>query len=414
MSTVVLSDSNIVNGIKAGIPDNTVIVKNASQLTSPLNPTINYFIDGFIDMGTTQIKVPEGGLNISGYNFDNSCLFSTADNYTMFVKEDLASYAGYLRINNIALDPSGLNSKIFDLDNQENFNAVELINCNIGDFTGDLVSSIGELSNYRLTRFDGCGFVRCLDGLTFSGTIAGGLVVTNSIGLSLPAMTLFKEGTNLVINGDCRSNANMNSVDSDFVFCDFRPENITTDGGYRLTEFRTTATNALPNLPNDSIKSIYRFCEGIDNTYIGGIFSVTTGATTTISTVDTPVKMAGVTTATNLSNFDTGGVDNRLKYISDLPREFIVNVIGEFTGGNNDVMELQIRKYNSLDVLQQIVDIKTATLNGGVAGIRAENIVAEGFVTFNKNDYIELWVANKTDITDITTVVETQLKITER
>ena len=406
----------MVGGVGGSAPknDKQILVKKASDLSGTLSSNVDYFIDGLVDMGTTQIKVPEKGLNISGYNFDNSCLFSTADNYTMFIKQDNASHAGYLRCQNLAFNPSGQNSKLFDLDNNQNNNSVELLNCNIGDFSNNRVSSIGELSNYRLVRFEGCGIIRCLDGLTLSGVIGGGLVVTNTIGLSVPAITLFKAGVGLLINGNCRSNANMNDVDVDFIYCDFQPSNIALDGGYRLTEFRTTATNALPNLLGSTTKTLYKFCEGVLNSYTGGKFQVTTEATSVIDTVDVYVKMAGLTTISNLSSFDDGGVDNRLRYISNLAGEFKFSVIGEFSGGNNDTISLQIRKYNSTNELQAVIDQQPATLNGGGAGTRAEGVVLQGVAPMNNGDYVELWIANTKNDGDILTVAGTQLIINER
>lgn len=408
-----LSAADTSNAVISASFNQQVVVTTASQLSGTLDSNIDYFLDGQIDMGTTQILVPEGGLNISGYNFDNSGLFSSEDNYTMFTQDPAGTYAGYLRCQDIYMRATGSSSKLMSLDNDGNNNAVELLNCNIGDFSAE-TTSIGDITDYRLFRLDGCALIRVGDGIELNGTMSQ-IVVSNTIALALPAMTFLKEGTALSLTGDSRSNMNFNSVDSAAVYTDIDEANIVTDGGFRLTEFRTTATDALPNLEGSSVKALYRFCEGVRDSYIGGTFEVTTGATTTIASADTPVKMAGTTTSSDLSSFDDdGGTNNRLRYISALSREFTVEGIGTFTGGNNDVMGLIIRHYNSSDVLQGVVDSKGATLNGGSSGTRAENLVARGNVTLADGDYLEFWVENRSDTTNITTVIETQMTVTER
>ena len=62
-----------------------VRVSQASDLAGDLDSTKQYFIDGVVDMGSQQITVPVGGLNLSGYNFDVSRLISSAAGYTMFI-----------------------------------------------------------------------------------------------------------------------------------------------------------------------------------------------------------------------------------------------------------------------------------------------------------------------------------------
>ena len=52
-----------------------------------IDSTKEYFIDGIIDMGTTQITVPTTGLTLRGYSFDISGLMSSENNYTMFISE---------------------------------------------------------------------------------------------------------------------------------------------------------------------------------------------------------------------------------------------------------------------------------------------------------------------------------------
>ena len=51
-----------------------------------IDSTKEYFLDGIINMGSTQITIPPAGLTLRGYSFDLSGLVSTEDNYTQFLQ----------------------------------------------------------------------------------------------------------------------------------------------------------------------------------------------------------------------------------------------------------------------------------------------------------------------------------------
>ena len=55
---------------------NRVVVTEASDLSGTLDHTKEYFIDGIVDMGSQSVEVPQGGLNLTGYNFHISKLIS--------------------------------------------------------------------------------------------------------------------------------------------------------------------------------------------------------------------------------------------------------------------------------------------------------------------------------------------------
>ena len=60
----------------------TVTQENLNDtLGGVIDPTVQYFLDGVIDMGSTSIEVPADGIYISGYNFDISGLTSSEEIY---------------------------------------------------------------------------------------------------------------------------------------------------------------------------------------------------------------------------------------------------------------------------------------------------------------------------------------------
>lgn len=391
--------------------DNTVVIKSVSDLQD-IDSSKNYMIDGRIDMGDVSIVVPESGFSLSGLNGgrDTSVLYSSSDNYTMFISPD-GGYSGNMVIESCTLEITGANSQVFNLDNDGNSSAIDITGVNFGESPSSTLS-LGELSDYRQVLMNNVGFLFIDNGLTMNGVWTG-LRVTTSIAIGFPASTLFKAGTGFTID-NLFSDLNFISTDSDAVFCDFAESNVTSDGGLRLTNFRTRASDPIPNITGSSAKALFRFCEGVRDTYVGGVMTVTTGATTTISSANTPVKMAGTTTAKDLSSFDMPQ-DNRLRCITTITRNYVLLGIGNFSGGNNDTMSFIIRHYGGDDVLKSVIDQQPSTMNGGVSSDRAESVVSYGFADdVEENDYFEMWVENTSDTTNIDTEVSTKLTIRER
>ena len=94
--------------------ENRIIVTQANKDTTlggTIDSTKEYFLDGIIDMGTTEITVPSGGVNIKGYDFDISGLTSSENNYTMFS----GGSAGDILWFDFLIDVSGVGSKVLDI-----------------------------------------------------------------------------------------------------------------------------------------------------------------------------------------------------------------------------------------------------------------------------------------------------------
>lgn len=395
---------------------NIVIVKSASDLAGTLDSTKTYIIDGDVDMGSQQITVPEGGLSIAGLNGarDTSILRSSENSYDMFISPS-GSYSGNLVLEGCTLNVSGTSSNIFNLTNDENSGAIDITGVNFGYTPVDRLTSLGELTAYRQILFNGVGFLFCDDGLTLSGTWSGLSAVT-SIAISFAdGATLFKEGAGLTFSGSVRSDMNFISTGSTSVFMDFQESNILSDGGLDLSDVRTEADDIVPNLPSSNVKARVRNCRGLKNTYVGGEWTVSTSTATVISSANTLVKMAGTTTYSDLQWF-SNTTDNAFVYDSGQTIEVEVKGSLSFSGSSNRVMGIQVRQWD--DSASTYVDIGarfTATLNGGGAGNRAENVAFFAVITeLEENDRIEVWIENQTDTSNITCVTGGIVDIAER
>jgi hypothetical protein len=392
--------------------DARVAVKKASDLSGVLDTTKVYFIDGVIDMGTTQIKVPEGGLTIRGFGFGVSRLVSTVDNYDMFIVDPAGAYSGYLFTDSIEIEVSGTGSKVYNLDNAGNDDAVESVTVNYVN-----TISLGELANYRQGLWSNVGLVNCVDGLTLTGTWSGFASLTSIIVAAPTAMTgtLFKAGAGLTMDGSFRSDMNALGLAAGGTFCDFAPANILNDDRFNMTGVRTEATNAFPNMPASSVKARYFRCVGIANTYVGMAQTVGTAGTTATLVAGTYVNNPATAMIESEEYWWDGGVANSGIYLSDQPVDISVVANLSFSGGSNDDMTIKIRKYDA--ALASYVDISPifgARLSGGAGANKIENIGISAYTNIKVNDRIEIWIANNSGTTPITILAGGQIRIQER
>ncbi len=156
---------------------NRIIVTQANVTTTlggTINSTKEYFIDGQIDMGTTQITVPATGMTLTGYNFDLSALYSSENNYTMFVSP--VGGSGNILGRDYEIRVTGTSSKVYDITDTNGFNAFEFARVNYTDCT-----SLGEITNYRQGLENGTGRFGGSPSLTLSGTWFGGYRIVTSI-----------------------------------------------------------------------------------------------------------------------------------------------------------------------------------------------------------------------------------------
>lgn len=380
-------------------------VTTAAQLAGTLSSDVVYYIDGKIDMGSDSITVPEGGLTMTGAGYDISSIYSTSANATLFVSPG-GSYSGNLNLAYLTLYATGTSAQVFNLDNAGNFSAIELLVVNLGTFgaPGTETTSLGTLANYRQMFMNGCAIIRIEDGLELVGAWAGGLTVTDSIMLVIPAgVSVFKAGTGFAVAGSVRTNMNALSITDTTTVFDFAPANITEDQGFILDGARFPVTSdPLPNLPVTSTKRFSRNCSGIENSFPGGVWSLTTEAATAC-TVNVPIKLAGVTTYSN-TQWILGLLDNAFIMESAAPLRFRVQGNLELNGTKNDVLDVTVRVWDTS--AGSYVDVQT--FRRSVTDVSGKSSDA-GFFNFecytpllSEDDRIELWVTNVTGSRDVT------------
>lgn len=385
-----------------------VLVTKALDLYGTLRSDVVYTIVGAIDLDTVEIVVPTSGLVIKGSDYFVSGLFSTLADHAMF-KNATGSYAGNLKIQNLFITSSGANSKVFDLDNQENNGAVELGGVNLGDFSA-ATTSLGELSNYRQFRTDDCGFFRNQDGLTFSGTWSGGFRINDVIVLAQAAnSTLFKPSPGLTFAGRCISDINAASVDPTTITFDFVPENFLQSGGFQLTG-AAFAPNSSISVTTDetAVQAYFRDCVEIRNTRPGFEMTWTTDVVTPL-TEDIPAKALGATTTTNNTWF-TQTADNEITYNSNLVSDLNIFAPIVVDGGGNDELRVHIRRWDESESAYETVITQVRQVNNLVGGLDVANFIIVGRVDdMSMDDRLDLQVENASDGTDVSVTIGSQV-----
>lgn len=389
--------------------DSAIRVTRPEDLAGDLRSDVVYIVDGIVDMGDTQIKVPQNGLAIQGFDFGTSGLTTSQASHTLFIDPD-TGYAGDVFLRNMFVTVSGAGSQVFDLDNQQNGGAVECT-----DFNFVSCTSLGTLNNYRQGLWSDFALVSCTTGITMDGTWSGGFAILTAIIVSAGTPftgTVLCAGASLVVNGSIRSDLNALQIDSTGEISDFAPANIANDAEFRMIGVRCNpAATPFPNMPASSVKARFSNCVGFRNTYVGAQWSVTTEATTTIAAANTPVKVAGTTTYADQNWFDNT-TDNAFRYIGSDQIGVIIHGEISFTGTNGNQINVILRHWiDSTSSYDDLAESGPFTMN---AGGRAENVGLHAFCDFDQNDRLEVWVENQTAANDVTAKLGGIISINER
>ena len=393
--------------INSDNPENLIVVKSASDF-GVIDSTKQYILGGNIDMGTTSIDLSGGkDISIRGADFNVSGLFSTEDNYTLFTGSD----AGNVNLFDIGIDISGANSNVYELTGNTGFEAIEVSRVNYNNCT-----SLGYLDNYRQGLEVGTGRFGGTPSLEFRGSWVGGYRITTSIVRSLTnsVFSLFKCAIGQTFNSRFGGNPNVD-LPANVTFLEATETNFNNDNSVQLQDALFSGDGSVFNGLNETNKKVrVSNTGGIQNTYVGGFWSLTAESTTLILLANTYVKLAGTTTYNGLTWFSDGGGDNSLTYDSTEPIKVKTEFVGSFTGSNNRSFSIRFRVWdNSASAYIDYAET-TFTTNGGILSDRAESVVLiSPFIEINQNDRIEVWIENNTDVTDVTALLNSRLIVEE-
>lgn len=395
--------------------DNRIIVKQASDFGT-IDSTKEYFLDGIIDMGATSIEIPAGGLFIAGYNFDTSGMTSTENSYTMFTSP--VGGSGNVLFKDFHIDVSGTSSKVYDIASDTGAESIEVTRINYNNCT-----SLGEIDNYRQGLESGTGRFGGSPSMTLTGVWLGGFIIKTSLTRGMSDTTtepLFKAGTGFVMNSRFKTDMNVD-LGTLQPLLDFAPSNFPNASTLQLEKMEVTRdgvydasdTNATPNVLPSDICSYWKDNNGLNNTYVGGVLSLTTAVETTINTVDVFETLAGTYTSSDLQHFDVPA-SGQLRMIGVTPRDFKIICYVVMTGGANDIITVRIRKYDSSATTTSTVVTQTGTINNFQGGTDRTTFTIIGRTTLDNNDYFFVEVANETDTTNITASLGSFLTIEAR
>ena len=138
-------------------------------------------------------------------------------------------------------------------------------------------------------------------------------------------------------------------------------------------------------------------CRGVNNSgSIGQYYMQANATVTTISVSGTFYKAAGVTTTGSyVEKFDVTTTDNKAVYNGSLTGFYKITAVASMTSGNNKVLALRIALNGTTSTSSQT----KSTSNGSS---RSEAIMTQDIFELVTTDYLEIFVANTTDTTNIT------------
>lgn len=319
-----------------------IVVKQASDF-GIIDSTKQYFLDGNIDMGSTSIEVPAGGIQIAGLGFDISGLFTSDVGATIFTSP--VGGSGNIVLTDISLENTGAGSKTFDVFDVSGFSAIEISRVNFNNCV-----SLGEINNYRQGLENGTGRFGGTPALTLSGFWIGGFVITSSIvrGLTDGAYALFQAGAGFMMNSRFKTDMNVD-LNATVALLDFTPAMFANPSTVqiqqaiitRLGVFNSADLTIVPNLLPSDLASSWTDNQGLSNTFEGGELTLTTEVETPIATQGVPELLLGTFTPNDNQHFDNP-LQYQMRHIGNDPVAYTVDFNFVLAGQANDLYSIEL------------------------------------------------------------------------
>lgn len=408
--------NNTLGTVNNTVSDHLTVVKTKEDLLPPLRSDVAYLIDGVIDMGSTPVEVPAGGITFLGHSFDVSGLISSADNYTMFTSP--VGGSGNVLGADYFMQVTGANSKVFNLVSTSGFEAFEFARINFMNCT-----SLGEITNYRQGLETGTGRFGGTPTITLAGTWLGGYRIDTCIVRNLASnmnTPLFKAGVNLLITSRFVSDHNVD-LPANASYLDFSEANFTNPSTLQLRNclisrqgiFNAADNNITPNITRSSIYSSWRDNIGLPNTFEGVYAKISSEVATVVSATNTWYDVNGTWSFSDQQHFSETG-NNQPVHIGDSPREFKVSGDLTIVSTANDVVELRILRWDTFlnDFVEEVKQRRQVNSLVGSRDVAFFTLI--GNVTLDKNEFIKLQVRNDTSVSNITVEIDSYFILEKR
>ena len=363
-----------------------VFVKDKMDFPAPLNgvitlgDNINYFLVGSVDLLGSRLV---GGINtvIIGGSSENCFLSSTGlDANTALITSNYSlPLRNFSFTHGTAVDLDATGNSTAALD----WFGVNFTNCakvgTIKSYSNFIMSDCALLSSANMT-FDGTigtvGFVNCL----FSG-IAGQTTLNFPATLTITRRIRAIYSSFVAFGGATAINVSPSAVIPTEAYV---LDTINFSGG-------ATYTGGVDYTSNTSF---FSNCKGIINSSAIAQMHFNNNATaTTITTINTFVKVAGTTTP-NAINQKFVHTNNRLTYSGGINRSFKIGAVVSVSANNGQIVSVRIAK-NGVTLADSEAQA-TISANG-----RFENLKSQTIIEMTTNDFIEVFVANNA-VTNIT------------
>ena len=406
-----------INGIAL---ENRIVVTQenvSTTLGGVIDSTKEYFLDGVIDLGTTQITVPTTGIALRGYSFDLSGLTSSEDNYTMFISESEIIGSGNLLGADYFISVLGAGSKVYELNDATGFNAFELARINYIECT-----DLGDIYDYRQGLEEGTGRFGGSPSLTLHGLWRGGYRITTSIVRGLSGMMtkpLFKEGLLFQMNSRFLTDINCD-LPTLAPFCDFKTSNFINPSTVQLKgaiftrddAFKPNDTNIFPNLTASDLACDWDNNIGLPNTFVGGSLNNTSEVETVINTQGTAEDLNGTFAAIDLQHFDSPA-NGRLRHLGINPREYTVSFDFVVDGQQGAELEVFLVKIDSLANVT-VEYTQKRVVNNLQGGRDVTYFNGQTSIILNQNDFVLWQIANSTGTQNCTLELDSSWIVKER
>ncbi len=413
--TIINAAITQVNTHSDSMSDQVVYIKQVSDFGT-IDSTKTYWIDGFIDMGSTSIEIPAAGITIRGYSYRSSGLISSTAGATLFTSP--VGGSGNVICKDLTVSYSGTSASIFALDAAAGTELIELEGFNFSACT-----SLGFIDGYSQGVEAGTARIGGAPSLELRGTWSGGYLIQRSLTRSLdPAMTepLFKAGVGLVIGTRFKSNMAV-ALNATAALCDFSPANFTATSALQFEDmvvsrngvFDVSDATLIPNIDHGDLAASWCNNIGIMNTFVGGTNTVSGETTTTISTTGVYETLEATWSVSGLQHFDSPAA-GQLRHLGVNPIDFKVTADLTIDGGSGDNVSVRLMKFDSVLTSTSAIGLQRRVVNNFQGGRDVAFYTIQFSVMLNVNDYVYLEVANLTDTSDVTVELDSFMIVEER